>query len=222
MRILVFLLFLPLFSLQAIDFDLAAHEIINAGLFCNRLRVCPGICGCFSRRLHGDRIAITFPGRHKSELIFDDIFILDLNERHEFQKNCFDDTRLHSLLFRCSDEIGAVLHTHTVRGIALTRLLESHSCLVTEGFDIHKVFFGHCHPKSVLEIPIFENHRDIEVLAAEISSCLRKKKNVFGFLIRGHGLFTWGCDMREAKLRAEAFEHLFECELLVRCCKCQP
>lgn len=47
-------------------------------------------------------------------------------------------------------------------------------------------------------------------MAAEASSYLQKHPNVCGFLIRGHGFYTWGLDMQEAKNRVEAFEYLFE------------
>ena len=36
-----------------------------------------------------------------------------------------------------------------------------------------------------------------------------------GYLIRGHGLYTWGPRMEDALRQVEAFEFLFECELKV-------
>ncbi|MDU5677284.1 MAG: class II aldolase/adducin family protein, partial [Pseudomonas aeruginosa] len=36
-----------------------------------------------------------------------------------------------------------------------------------------------------------------------------------GYLIRGHGLYTWGARMSDALRQVEAFEFLFECELKV-------
>jgi len=33
---------------------------------------------------------------------------------------------------------------------------------------------------------------------------------VHGFLIRRHGLYTWGRDLQEAKRQVEIFEFLFE------------
>jgi methylthioribulose-1-phosphate dehydratase len=37
-----------------------------------------------------------------------------------------------------------------------------------------------------------------------------------GYLIRGHGLYTWGPRMADALRHVEAFEFLFECELKTR------
>ena len=37
-----------------------------------------------------------------------------------------------------------------------------------------------------------------------------------GYLIRGHGLYTWGARMSDALRQIEAFEFLFECELKMR------
>jgi len=36
---------------------------------------------------------------------------------------------------------------------------------------------------------------------------------VFGFLLRGHGLYTWGRDLTHACRHAEAFDFLFACEM---------
>ena len=35
----------------------------------------------------------------------------------------------------------------------------------------------------------------------------------YGYLIRGHGLYTWGKDMTETYRRLEAWEFLLDCEL---------
>ncbi|MDH5613825.1 MAG: class II aldolase/adducin family protein, partial [Gammaproteobacteria bacterium] len=37
-----------------------------------------------------------------------------------------------------------------------------------------------------------------------------------GYLIRGHGFYTWGNNMEDALRHVEAFEFLFECELKKR------
>ncbi|MEL7265147.1 MAG: class II aldolase/adducin family protein, partial [Planctomycetota bacterium] len=33
----------------------------------------------------------------------------------------------------------------------------------------------------------------------------------YGFLIRGHGLYTWGRDLFAARRHVEIFEFLFDC-----------
>ncbi len=33
-----------------------------------------------------------------------------------------------------------------------------------------------------------------------------------GFLLAGHGLYTWGCDLEEARRHVEIYEFLFQVE----------
>lgn len=211
------LLLLPFFPLSAVDFDFAVSEMIHTGACLNRLNLCSGFCGCFSWRLNEDRIAITDSWRHKGELRFDDFLLIDFQgSLIGSARTCPEDFWIHNCLFRCFDRARAVIHTHSVSAIALTRLLAGQSCLILEGVQIPS-FFHPCSHKCRLEVPIFENCQTVSALAAEIESVLRKKKHVFGFFIRGDGFYTWGWDMKEARCRAEFFERQFEAELLLRC-----
>jgi methylthioribulose-1-phosphate dehydratase len=47
-------------------------------------------------------------------------------------------------------------------------------------------------------------------LADTISRTLREHKSAHGFLIRRHGLYTWGDDLAQAKRHVEIFEFLLE------------
>ena len=62
-------------------------------------------------------------------------------------------------------------------------------------------------------IPIFENTQDIPKLAAEVRERLDDptKPMSHGFLIRKHGLYTWGKDVFAARRHIEVYEFLFEC-----------
>ncbi len=213
---LVFLL-IPLFVFGGFDFEFAAQEIIHAGRFCERLGIGPGFCNCFSHRIDCNRIAITIPGRHKGELQFNDIFLLDLNTVPRSNNTC-DDFFLHACLFNCCSEVGAILHSHSVNSIELSLLLAGESVLKIDWANA-LIFGACCHQHRPLVIPIFDNCLEAAKIVSEISTCSRKKRNVLGFLIRGHGFFTWGCDMHEARHRIEAFEKLFEVELRLRCCR---
>jgi len=39
---------------------------------------------------------------------------------------------------------------------------------------------------------------------------LEENPSAHGFLLRGHGLYTWGADLTEAKRHVEIFEFLME------------
>ena len=59
-------------------------------------------------------------------------------------------------------------------------------------------------------LPIVENSQDMHELAQEISQTLEENPSAHGFLLRGHGLYTWGADLAEAKRHVEIFEFLME------------
>jgi methylthioribulose-1-phosphate dehydratase len=42
---------------------------------------------------------------------------------------------------------------------------------------------------------------------------MRLAPEMVGYLIAGHGLYTWGADVAEARRHVEAFDFLFTCEL---------
>ncbi len=207
-------LLLPFLDLPALNFDQAAEEIVEAGVFLNRLGVCPATSGNLSRRLEDQFVAVTASGKHKGELTTEDVLIVDLNgNAQDSAKKPSAETLLHTAIYALFKDVGAVLHTHSLNGTVLTRLIPSEKMLVTEGYEIHKAFPGIKTHESQLKIPIFENSQEIAAMAAEVSAYLEEHPDVYGFLIRGHGFYTWGRDMKEAKIRVEAFEYLFETEL---------
>ena len=211
---IAFSLMLPFFSLQATTFETASQEIVEAGVFLNHFGLCPATSGNFSRRLESQLIAITASGKHKGELTTDDVLIVDLKGRVQGSgKKPSAETLIHTALYALFDDVGAVLHTHSLNGTVLTRLVYPDKMLVTEGYEIHKAFPNVKTHESRIEIPIFENSQDIATMSTEVSTYLQKHPEVCDFLIRGHGFYTWGRDMKEAKIRLEAFEYLFDSEL---------
>jgi methylthioribulose-1-phosphate dehydratase len=211
-----FALFLPFLHLSAINFDEAAEEIVEAGSFLNRLGLCPATSGNLSRRLEEQFVVVTASGKHKGELTPEDVLIVDLEGKSQGgPKKPSAETLLHTAIYALFNDVGAVLHTHSLNGIVLTKIMPNEKMLVTEGYEIHKAFPGIKTHDSRVKIPIFENSQDIAAMAAEVTAYLQQHPHVYGFLIRGHGFYTWGRDMKEAKIRVEAFEHLFETELKI-------
>ena len=63
-------------------------------------------------------------------------------------------------------------------------------------------------------LPILENSNDMIELAQRIFTTLRGFSGIHGFLLRGHGLYTWGASLQQAKRHIEILEFLME--VLVR------
>jgi methylthioribulose-1-phosphate dehydratase len=82
--------------------------------------------------------------------------------------------------------------------------------VVLEGYEMLKALSGvttHAHREVV---PIVENTQDWDVGAREIESVLARVPGAHAFLIRRHGLYTWGRDVAEAGRHLAALEFLLE------------
>jgi methylthioribulose-1-phosphate dehydratase len=88
--------------------------------------------------------------------------------------------------------------------------------VVLEGYELLKAFQSVATHETRLTIPIFPNDQDIARLAAAVDARLDDREPVHGYLIAGHGLYTWGKDVAEALRHVEAFDFLFDCELRMR------
>jgi methylthioribulose-1-phosphate dehydratase len=59
-------------------------------------------------------------------------------------------------------------------------------------------------------LPILENSQDIPALAGNVETVLRRYSESHGFLLRAHGLYTWGEDVAQARRHVEILEFLLE------------
>jgi methylthioribulose-1-phosphate dehydratase len=66
-----------------------------------------------------------------------------------------------------------------------------------------------------VDLPVLPNTQDMHTLAAQVDALL-DRQCMWGYLIDGHGLYTWGRDMAEARRHLDAFEFLLNCELELR------
>ena len=65
-----------------------------------------------------------------------------------------------------------------------------------------------------VSVPVFANDQDIGRLAMVVETRMAENEEVFhGYLIRGHGFYTWGDSVDDALRHVEAFEFLFDCEM---------
>ena len=59
-------------------------------------------------------------------------------------------------------------------------------------------------------LPIIENDQDMTRLAGGVEATLAQYPTVHGFLLRRHGLYTWGENLEQAKRHLEILEFLLE------------
>jgi methylthioribulose-1-phosphate dehydratase len=121
------------------------------------------------------------------------------------------ETMLHVVLAELP-EVGAVLHTHSVWSTILSDLFHADGGLVIEGYEMLKGLSGVTTHEHREWVEIFENTQDIATLSDEVRRRLHDDNPLqHGFLIRRHGLYTWGRDLAEARRHVEIYEFLFEC-----------
>src|SRR5437773_1784297 len=84
------------------------------------------------------------------------------------------------------------------------------SAVVSEGYEMLKGLDGVSTHQHREWLPIIENTQDWAIAAAELEQLLRANPKAHGFLIRRHGLYTWGRDLAAAKRQMEILEFLFE------------
>ena len=185
------------------DFGTASQALCDVGRFAFQRGWLPATSGNLSARF-GDRMAITRSGAHKGELVRDDILDADLNGVPASGRPSAE-TGIHVHLYRRFPHAGAVLHTHSPRATALSR---GRSMLAFEGYEIQKAFEGFDTHQSRIELPVVPNDQDIPRLVEGLTDV----PLTVGFLIAGHGLYTWARTVSDARRHLEALEFLFECE----------
>jgi methylthioribulose-1-phosphate dehydratase len=176
----------------------------------------PATSSNFSHRLDDQHAAITVSGRDKGRLIEDDIMVVDFDGKAVGRPlRPSAETLLHTQLYRRFPEVGCVLHTHSPVQTIASRLYAPQGHIRLEGYELLKAFAGNSTHEMAIDVPVFANTQDMDVLAAQVDALL-DTQCLWGYLIDGHGLYAWGRDMAEARRHLEAFEFLFHCELELR------
>ncbi len=157
------------------------------------------------------RLAITPSGVDKGALCDQQILTIDENARvvsgHDARPS--DESHLHIRIVR-ERTAGAVLHTHSIWSTMLSDLYGAADGLAIEGYEMLKGLAGVKTHEHREWLPILENSQDMPALADKVAEALRQNQAAHGFLLRRHGLYTWGHDLAEAKRHIEILEFLLE------------
>ncbi len=193
------------------DFISAAKALCEAGRFIDSKGWVPATSGNFSARLPDGTIAITTSGKHKGHLQIDDIMLIDADANSLDGKRPSAETGLHTALYKRFPTIYAILHPHSINAILVSRLFGKR--IVLENYELLKAFHDISTHEAQVEIPIFANDQKIPRMATAIDHYLDDVDECYGYIIAGHGLYTWGESVSEALRHLEALDYLFDCEL---------
>ena len=158
-------------------------------------------------------LVVTASGADKGRLTRDDFVLVGEDGKPLIadQPSSSAETMLH-VVIATIPEVGSILHTHSIWGTLLSDHYFSAGGFTISGYEMLKGLAGNTTHQCDVWVPIFENTQDIPALAELIKQELETpdSKMSHGFLIRNHGLYTWGKDVFSARRHIEVFEFLFE------------
>ncbi|MDB4372551.1 methylthioribulose 1-phosphate dehydratase [Mariniblastus sp.] len=201
----------PLFSHEVL-----LDQLIECGRLFHSRGWSVGTSSNYSAVLNNDpaELIVTASGKDKGRLgRLDFVHIgADGSPIEPDQPKSSAETMLHVVLAEQND-IGSILHTHSVWGTLLSDRFFEDGGFEIEGFEMLKGLEGITTHEHNHWLPIFENTQDIPALAELVRERLSDPMEpmTHGFLIRKHGLYTWGKDVFSARRHIEIYEFLFEC-----------
>jgi methylthioribulose-1-phosphate dehydratase len=171
-----------------------------------------GTSGNFSSVLSREpfRLAITSSGIDKG--LIDAVNILEVDEMGSVVSGtarASAETLLH-VEIALRRGAGAVLHTHSIWSNILSEASASRGGIEISGYEMLKGLAGIQSHDEREWLPILENSQDMAALSGVVGETLDRFPACHGFLLRRHGLYTWGRDLAEAKRHVEIFEFLLE------------
>ena len=197
---------------MSIEFQQRAAELVAAGKQLYTMGMVPATSGNFSARLSDGCIAITVSGRHKGKLTLADIMLISAEGESLDGRRSSAETLLHTQIYKCFTDASVVLHPHSVNATVLSQFYQHKITL--QDYELLKAFPGIDSHESSVDIPIFENDQNIARLSQQVDDYIKITTSpVHGYLIAGHGFYTWGNNIDDALRHVEAFEFLFECEI---------
>ena len=193
--------------------DVRVHALRELGVDFHRRGWSLGTSSNYSFVVKRDplQLLVTASGKHKELLGCDGFVIVDGAGEPVAADQPFASAEalLHTAIAE-STGADAVLHTHSVWGTLLSDLHFAEGGVAIEGYEMLKGLRRNQTHACREWVPIFENTQDIQALAIDVRNMLGAEPP-HGFLIRNHGLYTWGKDLLEARRHIEVFEFLFEC-----------
>lgn len=169
-----------------------------------------GTSGNFSAVISHDPLVlmITASGVHKGELSSRDFLCLNAD-------NCLiagsgkpsAETSIHRAIIQ-ERGAGAILHTHSVWATLLSDLYGPAGGFFIEGYEMLKGLSGIQTHEHREWLAILRNSQDYGALSAQVVELLRSRPEIHGILLQGHGLYTWGAHIQEARRHVEILEFL--------------
>ncbi|MGB5261335.1 MAG: methylthioribulose 1-phosphate dehydratase [Gammaproteobacteria bacterium] len=194
------------------EFHQYTDELIEAGRLLYMMGIVPATSGNFSAKLPDDNMLITVSGRNKGRLERRDIMLADARGNSLDGNKPSAETLLHVQIYNRFRDARCVMHPHSVNATLLSMMADGD--VVLRDYEILKAFPGINTHECKVTVPVFANDQDMSRLSTAVETRMKdSEKVIHGYLIRGHGFYTWGNSVEDALRHVEAFEFLFDCEM---------
>jgi methylthioribulose-1-phosphate dehydratase len=196
---------------------LLAKDLLEAIKFFNQKGWSPATSTNYSvRSSNPAEYIISRSGVDKSKFVLEDLILI--NPKGEVLapfnipgSKSSAETEIHTHIYNKYHNVNCILHTHSVLGTVLSLAHLKNKFLRFEGFEIQKGLEGNMTHELESIIPIVPNSQVMGDILKNMDQHFTEKPSIHGFLIAGHGLYTWGKDIATAKRHIETYEFLFEC-----------
>ena len=156
------------------------------------------------------RLAMSPSGVDKGELLPNQMLLIDDQAQPlSDSRKPSDESLLHIQIVK-ERGASAVLHTHSVWNTILSDLYAAKGGVTITGYEMLKGLQGVRTHEHSEWLPIIDNSQDMPALADSISQTLNRHGAAHGFLLRRHGLYSWGETLAQAKRHIEILEFLLE------------
>ncbi len=198
-------------SHSAAPFAELAAQLADLGRHCYARGWVLGTSGNFSAVVSRDplRLAITASGVDKGQLTAGQIVEIDGDGQVVAGTGRPSAEASLHLTIAGVRHAGAVLHTHSIWSTILSDTT-AEAGLAIEAYEMLKGLDGVATHEHREWLPILDNTQDWRAAVPQVASLLSEQPGAHGFLIRRHGLYTWGRDLAEAKRQVEILEFLLE------------
>ncbi|MDH5544804.1 MAG: methylthioribulose 1-phosphate dehydratase [Gammaproteobacteria bacterium] len=172
-----------------------------------------GTAGNMSVRVDENSFWLTASGKPKGSLDQKDFVKVSLNgdliEEVAVGNKPSAESSIHQVVYRLFPDAGACLHVHSVDAYIATRRFCTENLQMMlpdiemiKGFDVWEQNPG-------ILLDVFENHRDVKKIAADIEARYRQTSpRITALMIRDHGVTVWAPDLQTAYNRVEILEFI--------------
>ena len=199
--------------------EMEAQALVETAHLCAARGWVPATSGNFSvRDAHAGQFLISRSGLDKGQMTVADLLVLD-EAGHVVRGQASSEigkpsaeTALHVVIYRERPEAKAILHVHTIWNTLIgTRFVGAGQFKIT-GYELLKALDGVATHEHREVVPVLANSQEYVGLSVKLSEALKENAGAHGVLLAGHGLYTWGRSVEDARRHLEALEFLFEVE----------